>query len=190
LGGEPTLHSQLQEIVERLMEYRHAYPEVLLRVISNGSGKIGEYRQWLEERQINMSLASKRAGAPPGYFDNMQIAPLDKDPNMGPAAPCGIFGTYGCGLGLTKHGYFLCGAGASIARVIGADIGVMRLADVTHAAMVKQAERLCNICGHWTGPTTDTLSQTGAITGPFWREAIARYKQAVPPMSTYGVSNA
>jgi hypothetical protein len=190
LGGEPTLHPQIREIVAELIRYRDRYPDVLLRVISNGQGRLEQHAAWLQERHIEISVAGKQKNKIPPYFRNTRVTPYDEDPLHCPKPPCAIYGqgTGGCGIGLTKHGMFLCGAGASIARVIGADIGVMRLSDLTHEVMLEQAERLCHVCGHWNpinGPCRkNSIRETGQITGGYWTAVLSSWTQ--PPMSHYG----
>ena len=189
LGGEPTLHPQLRDIVELFLSYRAFHPAVKLTLISNGRGQLKEHRAWLEDRGIKVAVEAK-SGGPPLWFHNMRCAPLDIFPELSRETlgrPCGNYGIVGCGLGLTRHGYFLCGAGASIARVIGADIGFLHLADISHAGMLEQAKTLCPPCGHWTDATHGRRYLCDVPqTSPFWDAALAAYAKAVPPMSLYG----
>jgi len=186
LGGEPTLHQQFVPIVETLCRYRDRYPDCLVRVISNGRGQLAAYRTWLTAREVPIRIEAKAPGIEPDWFRNVRIAPCDEVPEHSQVPPCGIFGIRGCGLGLTKHGFFLCGAGASIARVVGLDIGVMQLRHVTHAAMLKQAKSLCHICGHWSGPgyPPKLISETGPVMSPFWQRTLADWMPR--PMTLYG----
>lgn len=189
LGGEPTLHPHLKDIVEELIEYRYYYPKCFIQLLSNGRGKLSSVREWLIYRGVDPHVEGKQPGVTPAWFNNTRIAPIDRDPTLQEVPPCGIFGIQGCGIGLTRHGYFLDGAGASAARVAGYDIGVMRLADVTWERMLEQAKVLCKICGHWNPSDhliTDKVTQTGQVTGKFWTEALARYQKAKPPMRVYG----
>jgi len=185
LGGEPTLHPEFLAILEELLRYRERHPSLLLRVISNGSGKLARYRQWLQEHGIVLNVESKAGGRRlPPWFCNMWLAPQDQPGAVPgePVEPCAIFGIEGCGLGITKHGIFLCGAGAAIARVVGLDIGVQHLSQVTYALMLDQARELCHLCGHTLGiPATEGLRRS-----PFWEAAIANYQAAPPRMSLYG----
>lgn len=190
LGGEPTLHPRFNEIMLTLMRLRDRITDdilhgedCLLRVITNGRGKLAEYHHWLVENEVHVAVSPKDPARMPDYWDNMWTAPVDVTPELQPA--CSIFGIKGCGIGLTRHGYFLCGAGASIARVAGLDIGVQRLEDLTWEAMQAQAEVLCRLCAHKEG-YHEKLGNTGLVKGPFWQEAIERYKVAPPPMTIYG----
>jgi hypothetical protein len=190
LGGEPTLHPNFLEIVGELVRYRNVYPKVFLQVLTNGLGKSAQYRNTMNGLRISLHAETKQRGVTPRWFNNTRIVPLDRDPNVGEIEPCGIFGLRGCGIGLTRHGYFLDGAGASIARVAGHDIGVMKLEDVTWESMLGQAKILCRICGHWNPPTgeqvTKRVTETGEVTGKYWTETLARYKERKPVLRVYG----
>lgn len=183
LGGEPTLHAELSEIIDALCRYRRRFPDVLLRLISNGAGKLTAVRPMLDKHDITVNVEAK-SGKLPNWFTNMLRAPVDVLGSPEPIPPCGIFGISGCGIGLTKHGYFLCGCGASIARVCGLDVGVMRLQDLTYDAMLRQAEKICNVCGHHN--RTSVIAQDDGEASPFWKNALEQYRQTVPPMSIYG----
>jgi len=109
---------------------------------------------------------------------------------VGALPPCAIYGPHGCGVGLTRYGFFLDGAGATVARVAGHDVGVMHLRDVTPANMLKQAAVLCRICGHWNpvdGPVVSRLvSDTGMVTGDFWTKKLAEFETNRPVLRVYG----
>lgn len=189
LGGEPTLHKDFPEMVKFLLAYRKRYPKCFLQVLTNGLGRSKDYRAWLEDNKVSLHAEAKEKGKTPEWFHNTRIVPLDRDPNVGILPPCGIFGIRGCGIGLTNHGYFLDGAGATIARVAGYDIGVMELKDVTWDVMMKQADVLCRICGHWNPPDhldTEKVAKTGEVTGAFWTERLEAYKKNKPVLRMYG----
>lgn len=166
LGGEPTLHPQFREIVEVLKTYREKYPSVLLRVISNGHGKLSLHKEWILDNGIVLNVETKYGVIPP-YFRNVLNAPIDQgSPEIIP--PCSIFGISGCGIGLTRHGYFLCGAGAALARVSGLDIGIQRLADLTYDEMLDQSMKLCVLCGHHKDYTQ--LAVNNSEPSAFWKK--------------------
>jgi hypothetical protein len=190
LGGEPTLHPQLKEIAGEIQRYKHRFRNVFVQVLSNGRGKWERERHWLTRIGFNVHVEGPKVkGVTPNWFTNTRIVPLDRNPTVITVPPCGIFDVRGCGIGLTRHGYFLDGAGASIARVAGYDIGVMALKDLTWDAMLDQAKVLCRVCGHWN-PSNATIvekvTKTGQVTGKFWTETLEKYKATKPTLSIYG----
>ena len=193
LGGEPTLHPQFMEMVGELVRYRETFPSAFLQVLTNGLGKADQYRDRLTALGISLHAEAKTKGVTPEWFNNTRIVPIDRDPSIGAVPPCGIFGPRGCGIGLTRHGYFLDGAGATVARVAGYDVGVMRLRDVTMDAMLEQAKTLCRACGHWNTADrilTEKVSVTGEVTGPFWTEKLAAFKMKRPALRLYNGGDA
>jgi len=182
LGGEPTIHPQFRRIAEELLALRRD-DSTLVRVISNGAGRLEKHRAWLDENGIDIAVSAKAPGNMPEYWHNMWLCAADE--SDGPQPVCSIFGLKGCGIGLTRHGYFLCGAGASVARVCGLDIGIQRLTDLTIGAMEAQAVKLCRLCAHKEG-FTQRIADTGLVKGPFWTDALSRYQTRVPPMTLYG----
>jgi len=192
LGGEPTLHPDFQVIAEMAIDYRNEHPACFLQVLSNGNGKHARWKDFCAQHNISLHVEGKSPGVQPAWFNNTRITPVDRDPSVGELPPCGIFDIRGCGIGLTRYGYFLDGAGASAARVAGHDIGKQSLREVTWQAMQDQAKVLCRICGHWnptSGPVvTELVSKTGQVTGPFWTKKLAEYKVKKPAMTVYGSS--
>lgn len=187
LGGEPTIHPQFVKIVELLVAYkREQNSSLFLTVFSNGVGRIKEYTDWLERLGVVIYIAQKDGGIPE-YFDNMWIAPIDTVPGEQP--PCGIFGIRSCGIGLSAHGYYACGAGASIARVSGQDIAIMNLAELTYEKAYGQTKTLCNLCGHAVGFSRhqNDGSYTPMTTerGPYWTKALQQYKENRVKLAKY-----
>ena len=181
LGGEPTLHPQLREIIECLVKYKQDHrPKMILRVISNGLGNLSKHRKWILERGVEVNVEGKSRTSDPNWFRNIRMAPID-DPNYRgqtefPA--CSIFGIKACGIGVTRRGFYLCGAGAGVARMMGIP-GVLHLKDLTYEAMLDQAKILCGICGHWNSGerSYNLVKLTGKRSSPTWEKLIKDHLQ-------------
>jgi len=191
LGGEPTLHPQFADIVIALAEYIETVGRGFIQVLSNGVGeKSHKAAGWLEAIGVDLHCEQKEKGVQPVWFHNTRIVQVDRDPNTGIVPPCAIFDARGCGIGLTRHGYFLDGAGATVARVSGLDIGIQSLRYVTMDNMLEQSKVLCRICGHWTsadgsiGP--EKLTKTGLVTGEYWTKTLETYNRNKPQLRVYG----
>ena len=167
IGGEPTLHKDLPAILESLDHYRKSNPGRTFRFTSNGTGEhvksiLATLPEWVELRN-----SDKEEGI--SAFETVNDAPIDK--GITNARACSI--PWRCGLALTRYGYFLCGAGASIARVFGLDIGIKSLDNLTIANLQKQKKQLCKLCGH-SRSTAKTSSEQ--VTSKSWEEAFKTYK--------------
>lgn len=191
LGGEPTLHPQLEEICAILADYKAKYrPSMMLRVLSNGYGKLDETRKIFKKYGILVHTEGKQKGVTPPYFRNIRLAPIDEAAyaNREHYEICGIHGERGCGLGVTRRGIFLCGAGAGMARILGLDIGIQHLAECTSENMQKQAEQLCKYCGLWNGGERQHtwVEKCDKQMSPFWQRAVEEYHKNPKPLTVYG----
>jgi hypothetical protein len=166
IGGEPTLHPHLPEICDIIGRYKEKVPSCKVRLSSNGTGDkvkavLKEVPSWVQVRN-----SQKEKGKP--SFDAAQDAPCDN--GITHARACSI--PWRCGIGLSRYGYFPCGAGASIARVFGLPFGIKHLSEVTPEALRDQTQKLCNFCGHSRSCATSVQQQVISET---WRKALDRY---------------
>lgn len=140
LGGEPALHPDLVKILGYFR--RFGFNTNNLQVVTNGCGP--KVKAALK-RLPSWTLVNNTAKTSPFQkFRLYNLAPADF--GVSRALPCSIPRI--CGHGLTRYGYYPCGAGASIDRVFGLGIGIRRLEDLTPAATGKQLRELCRLCGH------------------------------------------
>ena len=182
LGGEPTQHPHLEEILKIMQDYhsRHARCEVVLA--TNGYGPAVE--QALTRLPEWLTVRNSGKTTPVQSFSTYNVAPMDL-----PLYAEGNFGR-GCwvteqmGMGLTRYGYYACGAAASVDRVFGFDMGIKHLADVTMPALKQQMATLCGLCGHFK--RNDNQSRTKEeVFSPSWQQAYSRYKIARPELMLY-----
>lgn len=162
IGGEPTLYPHLPQLWSFLKIYKDRYPSCKIRVSTNGIKKY-DFPVWISVR----NSAKKGRAQKHTAFNS---APID---NGEETKCCSV--PWRCGIALTKNGYFLCGAGASIARVFGLDIGIKNLRDVKTEKLLEQVDELCKYCGHSRVesrhfPKKQEISKS-------WEEAVKNYKE-------------
>lgn len=176
IGGEPTLHKDLFAILAIVKVYKDVYRDCVVRLSTNGYGDqvnsvIPKIPTWVVVR--NSSKESKV-----NEFEAYNCAPIDKEEKT--FNSCSI--PWRCGIGLTKYGYFPCGAGASLCRVFGFDIGVKSLVDLTIERLHNQISRICRYCGHSNVPSKHIVTEKEI--SPSWEEALKSYKDK--KLSIYG----
>ncbi|MDD5209695.1 MAG: hypothetical protein PHV36_09930 [Elusimicrobiales bacterium] len=200
LGGEPTLHPRLLTILEDFR--RLGFNTANIQIISNGYGR--EVRSALKRLPPWLVINDTRKRSPVQQFRLFNLAPADF--GVKSASPCLI--PQNCGHGLSRYGYYPCGAGASIDRVFGFDIGIKRLRDLTPENTRKQLKLLCRYCGHspsinkyldslkpWEerGVFKETArlsaSRRAQYTAPVsksWLKAYEKYRKKKPALRLYG----
>jgi len=166
LGGEPTMYLHQDQLWTFIKLYHDKYPRTRIRFSTNGLQKF-KVPEWVSVRN---SVKKHRL-----QDDHVAINSAPIDNGETDIKCCSI--PWRCGMALTKYGYFLCGAGASIARVFGLDIGIKYLRDVNSEVLLKQMDQLCKLCGHSMVaskhiPIEQEISQS-------WQTAIKIYKDKV-----------
>lgn len=166
LGGEPALHPDLEEIIQILKKYGDKFPDCNLSLVTNYHGK--GVIQTIDKISHLIPVIKRPKTNNPEWFNNIDLAPVD----FGKMAfSCNI--THECGLGLTPQGYFPCGAGASIARVLDMDIGIKSLADVDQTTLRSILRRVCMYCGHCLAKK---VTENDSVS-PFWEQAYQKYRE-------------
>ena len=168
IGGEPTLHPDLLEICEIVKDRAKK-----IRLTTNGVGPhvdkvLASLPSWVQVRN-----SAKENGQ--ADFESFTMAPCDVQPQEEYLA-CSI--PWRCGMALTRYGFFLCGAGAAVARVHG--IPVSRGYDMTREDMILQQRSLCRLCGH-SRSTVKTVKDSEI--SEKWEEAFKRYKKQKPELT-------
>lgn len=182
IGGEPTLHPQFWEILGTIERYKRVHVDCVVEVSSNGYGPrvksvLAQLPPWVvvdsSEKKSNKHL-----------FSSYNVAAVDLPQFRGADFTKGCWITSECGMGLTRNGYYPCGAGASVDRVFGHDIGLKQLSLVNSRSMVEQLATLCQHCGHFKtsygAPRIDK-----EVMSTSWVEAYSAYQRVVPVLSPY-----
>ncbi len=161
IGGEPTMYKNLDQLWSFLKLYKDKYP-CKVRFSTNGL-RAYSVPDWVDVRDSRKKDRTQNHTA-------FNSAPIDNGETE--VKCCSV--PWRCGLSLTKHGYFLCGAGAAIARVFGLDVGIKDLRDVTPEAILGQIDTLCKLCGH--SRVESRHKAEGQEISPSWKKALKAYK--------------
>lgn len=155
LGGEPTLHPELEAILACIIEqYIRPYsPQTQIQIVSNGYTQ--HSRDLLHELQktypeLWVDRASFKTSNKVEYFSPFNDAPID-DPQFADAEyHKGCWVTSFCGIGLNSYGYYACSVSAGIDRVLGEKrCAIPRLSDITEERLRGHLERFCELCGNF-----------------------------------------
>ena len=174
LGGEPTLHSRLFDIIDLLINYQKTHnPSVRLVLGTNCFGN--RVHRVLEKLPDAITLKSTLKSSRVNLFRPFNVAPVDTRFNRFSDYTCGCRIIKECGLGLTPSGYYMCAVAGGIDRIFGYHLGRNELPDDADT-MWDQMSVFCRLCGHF-GFQWPTRRAKQSKT---WRLAYGRLKTIEP----------
>jgi len=184
LGGEPTLHPRFFKILDIMNIYKKKHPGTRIELVTNGYGQM--VNTVLKQVPAWVKITNMKKKSNVQKFSSYNVAPIDlgKFSRSNFSKGCEI--TEYCGLGLTRYGYYPCGAGASVDRVFGFDIGIKTLADCNRKKLRQQLHLLCRYCGHfkdrnmwhYNTETEEKMSKT-------WQDTYNKYQKEKPGLTLY-----
>ena len=182
IGGEPTLHPQLFEILDILKRYKDHNSKCNIVIVTNGFGTqvntvLSKLPDWVKVDNSNKTSNINE-------FSSYNVAPIDLEKYKNSDFTKGCNYTETCGLGFTRYGYFPCGPGASVDRVFGFDIGIKKLALLNDENLKGQLGLLCKYCGHFKD-SYGTERLTEEKMSDSWRKAYKNYQKRKPNISKY-----
>ena len=154
LGGEPTIHPNIIQIMEHLQnDYADKFnPDVYIQFVSNGLTKESrEICDIIEKRFSNVQIdrESYKTKNSIDYFSPFCDAPCD-DPafkNADYSRACWVASC--CGIGLNKNGYYGCSVCGGIDRIIGKNKGKKHLSELTEEVIKEHFYLFCRYCGNF-----------------------------------------
>jgi hypothetical protein len=171
LGGEPTLHSHLVDIVDLFRDYQLKHnPSVRLVMGTNYFGN--QVRQVLEKLPASIEIKSTLKSSRVNLFKPFNVAPVDTFFNRYSDYTCGCRIIEDCGLGLTPSGYYMCAVAGGIDRIFKYHLGRKALPGPMDT-LSDQMSAFCRLCGHF-GFQWPTRRTRTSIT---WRAAYRNYRE-------------
>jgi len=181
MGGEPTLHPDLFEIIDLLIEYKKKYsPETILRLETNGFGK-GKGGILTKMPPEIVVFSTQKTNPFPQQFGKVNIAPVDLPELDAIDYSNACHFKQNCGIGFTPYGYYTCGTAGAIDRVFGLDIGRKKL-PASDDMMVEQSEKLCGYCGAFIAANQLGIEAEEEMS-PSWIKALKNYARKKPILS-------
>lgn len=185
IGGEPSLHPDIFEICNLFIDYKLNFsPNTQIAIVTNGVGpKVKEILEKLPDI-IHQDNSSKTTIVQT-EFATYNVAPIDvekyKSPDINYTRGCDIISN--CGMALTRYGFYPCGAGASVDRIAGWDIGIKNFNEISEENFREQLKLLCKYCGHFKDKK-DEIYDLKEIS-PTWEKFYQKYQEQKPELKLY-----
>src|ERR1035437_1664883 len=194
IGGEPTTHRQLFEIVDLLREYRDLYsPHTSIEVWTNGYG--ANANRVISQLPLDVVIINDKkdpAVKAVPTFVSFNVAPGDLDEYGDADFRNGCWITEHCGMGLGPSGYYPCGIAPGMDRIFGWNVGLQSLPS-RDDPMQGLLDRFCRNCGffkrrsHARGSTLEA-PLGGPVSPSTWDRAYSEYRRQAPRLVQYGES--
>ncbi|MGZ4846373.1 MAG: radical SAM protein [Halobacteriota archaeon] len=181
LGGEPTLHPELPEILSLLIEYKN-YVDSDTRIVLVTNGYGSKVARTLSTVPPDVEIENSMKTSGKNRFISFNKAPRDSIFFKHADFSNGCWVVSECGIGLTPYGYYCCAVAGGIDRIFGFDLGRKELPP-TEDAMTDHLRVFCELCGHFGRRRALLITSEGM--SPTWKEAYLKYKDVKPVLSLY-----
>lgn len=164
MGGEPTIHPNLDQIIDELYRYHEFNPTCHFWTRSNGIVKYN-FPSWVEY-QLNEDHS---------YHHAFYISPIDVGYPMDKRT-CHVL--YDCGLMYSVNGYMPCCNSNVHVRALNLFDGVQSLKNVSYESMMRLCKMYCKHCGWYMMDDFDhgeLLNYPSTSMSPTWADAKTRY---------------
>jgi hypothetical protein len=174
LGGEPTLHSRIFDIIDLLSEYQSSYnPCVRIELGTNYFGK--KVHQVLQKLPENIIIKSTLKTSRINLFKPFNMAPQDTRFNKFSDYSSGCRIIKDCGMGLTPSGYYMCAVAGGIDRIFQYHLGRKELPEKSDP-LTDQMSAFCGLCGHFGFYWPVKKEKIS----PIWQTAYANFYKTQP----------
>lgn len=172
LGGEPTLHPDLLEIVDLLRHWRdnHA-PKARIELVTNGHGVSVREALAIIPADIVIENTSKEDREQP--FQPFNVAPQDLPAYRSADFRSGCDVIENCGVGLTPRGWYPCAVAGGIDRILERDLGREALPDPSDDMFV-ELNTFCRVCGIFERRYRPPVTQP--VKSSTWSVAYAQHR--------------
>ena len=171
LGGEPSLHPHLDDILAELLRYRAAVPEVRLVLVTNGYGD--KVRAALSRVPAGIEIEDTGKESQVQPFMSFNVAPVDVAAYEGADFTNGCWVTEHCGVGVTPYGWYPCAIAGGIDRIFGLDRARPGL-PADEDDMHDQLEAFCKLCGGFKRDLEAPLDRP--VQSEAWKQAYERHR--------------
>ncbi|MCX5713851.1 MAG: radical SAM protein [Candidatus Omnitrophica bacterium] len=179
LGGEPTMHPDIFEIMNLILDYKFSYsPNTVIHLVTNGFGE--EVSKVLSKVPNGIEIFNSQKKSPRQLFSPFNLAPLDYDKYRDRDYTDGCVNYSKCGIGLSLYGYYCCGNAAGIDRVLGFNAGRKKI-PIDDDAMKDHLQIFCKFCGVFT---RFKLSKKELISAS-WKKAYEKYRANRPKLTLF-----
>jgi hypothetical protein len=191
-GGEPTMHPQLFEILDILLEYKNRHAP-LTNIVLCTNGYSEKTLQILQKIPPDIIIVNANK---PSYSINshcaFNMAPIDEKSYKKHDFTSGCWLPLYYGIGLTRDGYYphpICGG---IDRVFGFKIALKDMPQRNHS-WTKHYKKLCPYCGHYNKyplpgyPQNENAIKEQGMMSISWRKAYSKYNKGAGEPTTFGL---
>lgn len=172
LGGEPTLHSQFEDIIYQFSRYKYVYPKCRLEIVSNGHGRHVKRKLLQIPPFFHIENTMKESDVQPSFY-SFNLAPKDNPSHRNTDFTNGCSNIEDCGIGLTPTGYYPCAVAGGIDRVAGWNLGRAEIPEEDDD-MYDLLEKFCSQCGRFDSrtftPPEFNLPHIPGLTSQSWEE--------------------
>ncbi len=171
LGGEPTLHSRIFDIIDLLKTYQLKHnPPVRLVLGTNYFGN--QVQQTLAKLPHDIKIKSTLKTSRVNLFKPFNVAPVDTLFNRYSDYTCGCRIIEDCGIGLTPSGYYMCAVAGGIDRIFQYHLGRKELPGPMDN-LSDQMSAFCRLCGHFGFQWPTRRNKTSKT----WSSAYRKYRE-------------